>query len=263
MAGGVALVQGASRGLGLQFCRSLLLCKSQINVIGTCRNPEAAAQLQTLKEQNKGALTILKLDVTEELDVRSAADRVEQDFGRLDLLINTAAMLHPSGKGETGLREVSAKGLSLTLTTNSIGPLLVAKYFSPLLIKGTGAFGALSSDTSKHHSGILVNMSAKVGSISDNALGGWYSYRMSKAALNMATKNLSIELARGKQKVVCVSLHPGTVATDLSKPYHRNVPKEKLFSTEHSVRCLMHIIENLSLEKTGKFFSWDGSELPW
>ena len=94
-------------------------------------------------------------------------------------------------------------------------------------------------------------------------LGGWYSYRMSKAALNMATKNLSIELRRGKAKVVCVSLHPGTVDTDLSKPYHKNVPKGKLFSPEHSVNCLMHIIDKLDMGQTGKFFAWDGSELPW
>lgn len=96
-----------------------------------------------------------------------------------------------------------------------------------------------------------------------SALGGWYSYRMSKAALNMATKNLSIELRRGKAKVVCVSLHPGTVDTDLSKPYHKNVPKDKLFSPEYSVNCLMNIICKLNMGQTGKFFAWDGSELPW
>ncbi|KAJ8418234.1 hypothetical protein AAFF_G00139430 [Aldrovandia affinis] len=106
-------------------------------------------------------------------------------------------------------------------------------------------------------------MTAKVGSIGDNALGGCYSYRMSKAALNMATRNLSIELGRSRPKIVCVSLHPGTVSTDLSRPYHRNVPKEKLFSTEYSVQCLMSIIDALNMEKTGKAFSWDDSELPW
>lgn len=94
-------------------------------------------------------------------------------------------------------------------------------------------------------------------------LGGWYSYRMSKAALNMATKNLSIELKRGSKKVVCVSLHPGTVDTDLSRPYHKNVPKEKLFSQELSVNYLMKIIDGLSIEQSGKFFSWNGGEIPW
>lgn len=130
-------------------------------------------------------------------------------------------------------------------------------------------------------------------------LGGWYSYRMSKAALSMATRNLSIELGRSRPKVqwvwvltygiiptvdirphgyhhynelmdlslilkvVCVSLHPGTVNTDLSRPYHRNVPKDKLFNTEQSVNYLMSIIDTLNIEKTGKAYSWDGKDLPW
>ncbi len=96
-----------------------------------------------------------------------------------------------------------------------------------------------------------------------SALGGWYSYRMSKAALNMATRNLSIELGRGSSKIVCVSLHPGTVNTDLSRPYHRNVPEDKLFSTEYSVQCLMNIIDTLNIDKTGKAYAWDSTEIPW
>ena len=99
--------------------------------------------------------------------------------------------------------------------------------------------------------------------LSLTGLGGWYSYRMSKAALNMATKNLSIELGRGSRKVICVSLHPGTVNTDLSRPYHKNVPEGKLFSVEYSVDCLMTIINNLKAKDTGKFFVWDQSEMPF
>ena len=79
----------------------------------------------------------------------------------------------------------------------------------------------------------------------------------------MATKNLSIELERGKNKVVCVVLHPGTVETDLSRPYHKGVPKNKLFSAEYSVNCLMEIVNNLEMSKTGQFFAWDGKEIPY
>jgi NAD(P)-dependent dehydrogenase (short-subunit alcohol dehydrogenase family) len=86
---------------------------------------------------------------------------------------------------------------------------------------------------------------------------------MSKAALNMATKNLSIELGRGQKKVICLSLHPGTVDTDILRPYHKNVPKEKRFSTEHSVNCLMKIIENATLEDSGKFFNWSGDVIQY
>ncbi|XP_053307119.1 C-factor-like [Spea bombifrons] len=263
MAGGIALVQGASRGIGFHFCKLLVLSRPKVSVIGTCRNPEAALALQELREQYPKALTIMKMDVTSTSDIQNTAEKVKQDFGSLDLLINSSAMLHPSGKGETSLREVTAEGLSHAIATNTIGPLMMAKYFAPLLMRGSGAFGADCSNKEKTHSAVFVNMSAKVGSIGDNALGGWYSYRMSKAALNMTTKNLSIELGRGKNKVICVSLHPGTVDTDLSRPYHKNVPKEKLFTAEQSVNYLMHIIENLSIDKTGKFFSWNGTELPW
>ncbi|KAJ7324165.1 hypothetical protein JRQ81_017185 [Phrynocephalus forsythii] len=259
----VALVQGASRGLGLHFCKHLLATRKDATVVATCRRPDEATVLRGLLAKFPRSLAVLPLDATREVEVREAAETVAKEYGRLDLLLNCGAMLHPSGRGETSLRDVSAEGLSITLATNSIGPLLVAKYFAPLLLNGTGAFGHQHADPDKRHQALLVNITAKVGSIGDNALGGWYSYRMSKAALNMATKNLSIELRRGKAKVVCVSLHPGTVDTDLSKPYHKNVPEGKLFSPEYSVNYLMHIIDKLHMGQTGKFFAWDGSELPW
>ncbi|XP_066549702.1 C-signal [Amia ocellicauda] len=259
----VALIQGASRGLGLQFCKHILATKAQVTVVATCRHPEAAPHLRELSAQHPGTVTVLKVDVTREQDIRDAAETVKSTFGKLDLLINCSAMLHPSGKGETSLRDVSAQAVLATLSTNAVGPLVMARYFSPLLVKGSGGFGRQPQDQCQQHSGILVNMTARVGSIGDNGLGGWYSYRMSKAALNMTTKNLSIELGRGRPKIVCVSLHPGTVNTELSKPYHKNVPKDKLFSAQYSVQCLMNIIDSLSIEETGKAFAWDGSELSW
>ncbi|XP_061601065.1 C-signal [Cololabis saira] len=263
MAAPIALIQGASRGLGLEFCKYILKNQSLAAVVATCRNPDGAAELRGLVGQHPGRVTVLQLDVNREEDIRGAADQVKQTFGRLDLIVNSSAMLHPSGKGETSLRDVTAQGIISTLTTNTVGPLVMAKHFSPLLQKGGGGFGQQPAEKAKQHSGIIVNITAKVGSIGDNGLGGWYSYRMSKAALNMATRNLSIELGRGRPRVVCVSVHPGTVNTDLSRPYHKNVPKDKLFSPEHSVKCLMSIINSLSIEKTGKAYNWDGTELPW
>lgn len=94
-----------------------------------------------------------------------------------------------------------------------------------------------------------------------SGLGGWYSYRMSKVAVNMMTKNLSIELGRGKKKVVCVSLHPGTVDTDLSQPYKKSMPN--LFTVDHSVKCLMSVIDSLSIEDSGKFLSYDRKAIPF
>lgn len=109
MAGSVALIQGSSRGLGLQFCRHILKNKTPAVVIATCRNPDGAAELRDLSAQHPGRLTVLQLDVNREEDIRRAADRVKESFGRLDLIINSSAMLHPSGKGETSLRDVSAQ----------------------------------------------------------------------------------------------------------------------------------------------------------
>ena len=118
----------------------------------------------------------------------------------------------------------------------------------------------------------------RVGSISDNRLGGWYGYRMSKAALNMANKNLAIEHGRGKsryekflifltlklcfdRRVLCLCLHPGTTDTDLSRPYHKGVPKDKLFSTQFSVMKMMEVVDSASMEDTGRFIAWDGQDI--
>ncbi len=105
----VALVQGASRGLGFEFCRYLLLNKSTTAVIATCRNPDAAQHLAALSALHANRLTVLKLDVCSEDDIKRAAESVSDAFGKVDLIVNSSAMLHPSGKGETSLRDVSAQ----------------------------------------------------------------------------------------------------------------------------------------------------------
>ena len=280
-----ALIQGASRGIGLQMCRYLLSRKS--NVIATCRDPTNALELSQLQSEHSSLLTVFRLDIQDETQIKEVSAQVGDR--KLDLLVNCAGMLHPSGKGETSLREVNLQDVGSTLTTNALGPLMMAKYFSSNLTKrnrteipekatekteegtkksetGTNRTetGTKTSDKdtkTNEVAGILVNMSARVGSISDNGLGGWYSYRMSKAALNMATRNLSIEL--GRKQVICVSLHPGTVNTDLSRRYLRNVAPAKIFTPEFSVDCLMNVINGLEMEDNGKFFAWDGKEIPW
>ncbi|KAK7110019.1 C-signal-like [Littorina saxatilis] len=261
MAATVCLVQGASRGIGLGFCRALLAKSSNTSVIATCRNPTAASELQSLQQQHPQQLSVLQLDVTDSRQIEEASKVVGDKYGHVDLMINSAGMLHPTGRGETGLKDVSAEGLDITLRTNAVGPLVMAKHFAPLLQKGEGVIGVQSSDYKSFHASVLVNMSAKVGSITDNGLGGWYSYRLSKAALNMATKNLSLELGRGRRKVICISMHPGTVDTALSRPYHKNVPN--LFTVEDSVNQMMEVINSLTVDDSGKFLTYDRSELPF
>mmetsp|Transcript_61968 Transcript_61968/g.170274 ORF Transcript_61968/g.170274 Transcript_61968/m.170274 type:complete len:136 (-) Transcript_61968:171-578(-) len=129
--------------------------------------------------------------------------------------------------------------------TNTVGPVLVTQALRPLLKSGS----------------VVANMSARVGSIGDNRLGGWWSYRMSKAALNMATRNLAIEL--GRQGALAVSLHPGTTDTGLSKPFQRNVQPEKLFSVEFTARSLLDVVTSLEPEDTGSFFAYNGERIEW
>lgn len=110
---------------------------------------------------------------------------------------------------------------------------------------------------------VFASISAKVGSIGDNQLGGWYGYRASKAALNMFMRTVAIEYGRSSPQTLVVTLHPGTTDTRLSLPFQRNVPPEKLFSVERTVSQLMNVIEQLQEGDSGQFFSWDGSRLPW
>ncbi|KAK7077251.1 hypothetical protein SK128_015407 [Halocaridina rubra] len=257
---GTALIQGASRGIGLQFCATL--AARGVKVVACCRNPSSAQLLKSLQEQHHGLIDTVQVDVTSEDDIRNAAQYVQNTHGKLDLLINASGILSPTGRGETSLRDVTFKVLEETFAVNAFGPLMMAKHFNPILYAGTGALGAQSLDPKEQHSAIFVNMSARVGSIEDNRFGGWYSYRMSKAALNMATKNLSLELGRGKKKIVCIAFHPGTVDTDLTQPYRKNI-KGKLFSTQQSVGYLMSVIDKVTISDTGKYFAWDGTQIPF
>ena len=109
----------------------------------------------------------------------------------------------------------------------------------------------------------LLALSAKVGSISDNALGGWYSYRISKAALNMLVKNLSIEVGRLNKTAAIVSIHPGTTDTELSAPFQQNLPARQLQSPDATAQRLANVAAELSAERTGFLLNWDGSTLPW
>jgi NAD(P)-dependent dehydrogenase (short-subunit alcohol dehydrogenase family) len=113
----------------------------------------------------------------------------------------------------------------------------------------------------KDRPSVFAALSARVSSISDNRLGGWHSYRASKAALNMIIKGAAIETARTHKKAAVVGLHPGTVDSALSKPFQARVPEGKLFSPEFSAEALINVVENLQAKDTGKLFAWDGQEI--
>jgi NAD(P)-dependent dehydrogenase (short-subunit alcohol dehydrogenase family) len=147
------------------------------------------------------------------------------------------------------MREIDIAGLSRLFAINAAGPALVAKHFLPKLRKGSKT--------------LFASLSARVGSINDNRLGGWYSYRASKAALNMLLKTLAIEHARLRPDSVVAGLHPGTVDTELSRPYTSRTPEQQLFTPETSARHLIGVMDQLGPEDSGGVFAWDGSRIEY
>ena len=181
-------------------------------------------------------------------DAIAAAAELATKHKPLSLVIVANGMLHEGEMmPEKSLRELSAEKFHRMFEVNAITPALIAKYFLPKLDRDiTSRFAALS---------------ARVGSISDNRLGGWYAYRAAKAALNMVIKNAAIEIGRRNKRAVIVGLHPGTVDSDLSRPFQGNVPDGKLFTPEYSAGRLLDVLENLTIEQTGRCFAWDGKEV--
>lgn len=189
-----------------------------------------------------------RIDLADEASIAAAAERLS-GAGPIDLVLVASGLLHDSDvKPEKSWRQLSGNALSLYFAINATGPALVAKHFVPLMpARGPATFAALS---------------ARVGSIADNRLGGWYGYRASKAALNMLVKTLAIELARTRPETVCVALHPGTVDTGLSAPFQRGVAPEKLFTPEYTAERLLAVLAALTPSQSGGCFAWDGTRIP-
>mmetsp|Transcript_4059 Transcript_4059/g.10370 ORF Transcript_4059/g.10370 Transcript_4059/m.10370 type:complete len:355 (-) Transcript_4059:49-1113(-) len=259
----VALIQGASRGLGLQFASTLLERQNDSRVIACCRSPQDAHQLIAMQHDSrfgKERLHIVQLDLTDAASILRAAEQVRQDFAsEIDLLINVSGVLHVEGKmmPETSLARVGYDEMLLSFQTHAIGPALVCRSFWPLLKES-----AMKRDE-RGCLPLVVNVSARVGSISDNKLGGWYSYRSSKAALNQLTKTMALEFANKKPRVAAIAIHPGTCDTDLSKKFLRNYPKDKVFAKDIAVEQMLRVIDAVEKKDNGKFFAWDGQEIPW
>ncbi|KHJ30496.1 putative short-chain dehydrogenase reductase [Erysiphe necator] len=172
----------------------------------------------------------------------------------LHLAFCMPGILHP----EKSPSQMNHTDLIETFAINSIGPMLVFKHFSPFLPgKKNTPFQSQTDSSLLPTQAIWLNMSARVGSISDNNLGGWYSYRASKAAVNSFTKSFDLYLqTRTGGNAMAISYHPGTVKTDLSKEYWAGVPKEKLFSPEFAVAKMWEVIKGLDLSSRGKCFDW-------
>lgn len=275
---------------GLEFVRQIL-ARGQERVLATCRSPERATDLVALRRTyGVERLEVLRLDVQDDESIEQAGVFIEKNMnGQLDRLVNLTGVLHDeSMRPETRYQALNRQQLMKSMEINAVGNILVAARMMPFLVEA-------GRRRTPERPAVLANMSARVSSIGDNRLGGWYSYRSSKAALNQLTKTLSLELERKKQNVSAILLHPGTCVrrhsrravdglahlpfpdcppthvarapvlqdTSLSKPFQRNVPEHQLFSTERGVQQLLGIIDNCQIEQSGALIAWDGTRIEW
>jgi NAD(P)-dependent dehydrogenase (short-subunit alcohol dehydrogenase family) len=234
-----AVVVGAGGGIGSALVDLLQRDPRYTRVLALSRRPSGPRPAHVVTGT---------LELTDERSIAEAA-AVARELGSVRLVLVATGLLHdPNLQPEKSWSALDGADLARAFATNAIGPALVGKHFLPLFPRqGRSVFGALS---------------ARVGSIGDNRLGGWYAYRSSKAALNMLLKTFAIELARRAPSALCVGLHPGTVATGLSEPFRRQVAPEKLFSPSYSAGCLLDVIDALRPEDSGGVFAWDGSRVP-
>ena len=191
------------------------------------------------------------VDITHESSIEAAAARVAESVrlgSTLRLVIDATGFLHGIGfEPEKSLRQIDAGHMAHAFAVNAIGPALLMKHFLPLFPRSGRA--------------VFATLSAKVGSIGDNHLGGWYSYRASKAALNQLVRTAAIELSRRQPHAICVALHPGTVATRLSSPFAKSGLEVQ--KPEVAAQRLLAVMDTLTVDDTGGFFNHHGERLPW
>lgn len=242
-----AVVIGAGGGIGSAVTRRLLADPGVAEVLAFARHPArrpARCPLESAPKLHTGFM-----DFAAEDSIAAAATTAGA-AGTVDIVFVATGLLHADGiQPEKSWRSLDAAALATLFQVNTIGPALVAKHFLPRLPRrGRSIFAAIS---------------AKVGSIGDNRLGGWYGYRAAKAALNQIIRTASIELARTRPDALCVALHPGTVDTGLSKPFQAGVAEGKLFPPEVSAAHLLTVLNGLTPADSGGLFAWNGERLPY
>ena len=243
--GRAVLVAGASRGIGRALVKTLLQREDIARLFAVARDWSGAA----LPDDPR--LQLVTADLTDDAAREALAAALGEQCEQLDLVINTVGFLHePEGQQpEKNLRQVNMAALQRSFAINAGIPILLAQALLPLL-RG-------------HRHCVFASLSARVGSIGDNRLGGWYAYRASKAAQNMLVRTFAIEWRRLNRDSICVLLHPGTTDTGLSAPFQANVPEGKLFTPEFVAERLLTVIAERTPADSGNFYAWDGETIPW
>ncbi len=255
----LAVVIGGTGGIGAALVNRLLESDNFSLVVATWHQTPPTA-LSSDNEACEQRLVWMQLDARDTESVNAFASDLAAKLSRLPtpsskpnaigLVINTVGLLHDSQlQPEKSLRSFKASNLAVAMHTNCLPTLLLAQALGPLLKSPEPA--------------VFASISARVGSISDNHLGGWYSYRISKAALNMAIRTLAVEWGRSHRNVCVAALHPGTTATALSEPFQKNVPPAKLFEADVTAEYLLQVVATLDATRSGRFWAYDGSEIPW
>lgn len=239
----VALIQGGTGGLGRALTEALLDSGRFDQLIITTRDPSRVTWAHP-------QLSVIPLDLSCNASILEASRQVAERCEQLSLAVTTAGLLSDPARGispEKKIGDLSREALHALFDVNCFGPFLWYQALMPLLRRRAPV--------------TVATLSARVGSISDNRLGGWYGYRSSKAAQNMMTKTFSLELGRLNPQSIVVGLHPGTVDTPLSQPFQARVPAEKLFTPERAAQQLLEVLLDLRPADSGRCFAWDGQEI--
>ena len=239
----IAIVIGAGSSIGGSLINELARDESvdRIVAVGRTAYPGHA--------EHSDKVSYLRSDYSEE-SISAVCTELEPGKGSITRLIICNGILHTDEiSPEKRLEDISASSMREILNVNTVIPLLWLAKLAPLL---------KSKSTCR-----VAILSARVGSIEDNRTGGWYSYRASKAALNMLIKTAAIELRRRAPNVKLIAFHPGTTDTRLSKPFQRSVPEGKLFTPEFVAKALLGLLRTLEPDTEQEFFDWDGQPVPW
>ena len=232
---GLALVVGAG-GIGRQIAEDLASKENNLEVI--------------LCGRKNVFKNFWELDIENENSLKDFKDKLSKSKLNLRLVLNATGRLHSEKLNpEKRLQHINKENLIESFSINAFAPILLAKTIEEFI--------------NKELEFNFASISARVGSITDNKTGGWYAYRAAKSAQNQLFKSLSIEWARKYPKAIITLLHPGTVNTNLSKPFHKFVPKDKLFSPQKTSNYMIDILRNQKPTDSGKFIAWDGKEIPW